>query len=158
MSNLKSKLLSIAPILFCLSGFSQTPKTVDSLEAQLQACLDKGQFMLGCADWFYSQMDALLNVEYKKLRAKCDSVQKVNLKSDQLKWLIARDKQFKFNRQKVHKEAKKGGYDGGQDEEMILIEKNAMFLRERVIELINKTPDSYSADKYKSKNYKISTE
>lgn len=114
--------------------------------------------MLDCANKFYSQMDSLLNLQYKKLRAKCDSVQKVNLKDDQLRWLAVRDKQFRFNKQKVHKEAKDNGYDSGQDERMIVTDKNVMFVKERVIELIAKTPDSYSADKYKGKNYKVSTE
>lgn len=103
-------------------------------------------------------MDSLLNVQYKKLRSKCDSVQKVNLKNDQQKWLAVRDKQFKFNKQQVNKDAKDNGYNGGQDEVMILMDKNAKFVKDRVIELINQTPDSYSAKKYKSKTYKVSTE
>ena len=101
-------------------------------------------------------MDSLLNLQYKKLRTKCDSIQKINLKDDQIKWLAVRDKQFKYNRQQVHKEAKESGYDGGQDEIMILTDKNTMFVKDRVIELISKSPNSYSADKYKSKLYKIS--
>lgn len=151
MTKFKIKFLSIVFIFFCLTGFSQTAKTIDILESQYQACLDKGEFMLGCSEKFYFQMDSLLNVEYKKLRAKCDSTQKVNLKDDQVKWLAIRDKQFKFNRQQVHKEAKESGYEGGQDEIMILTDKNAMFVKDRVIELIGKKPDSYSADKYKRK-------
>ena len=158
MTRFKIKFLSIVFIFFCLTGFSQTAKTIDTLESQYQACLDKGEFMLGCSERFYFQMDSLLNVQYKKLRAKCDSTQKVNLKDDQVKWLAIRDKQFKYNRQQVHKEAKEGGYEGGQDETMILTDKNAMFVKDRVIELMGKKPDSYSADKYKSKTYIISTE
>ena len=114
--------------------------------------------MLDCAEKFYAQMDSLLNLQYKRLRAKCDSVQKVNLKDDQLGWLAVRDKQFQFNKQKVHKEAKDYGYDSGQDEIMILTDRNAMFVKERVIELIAEAPDSYSADKYKGKNNKVSKE
>ena len=114
--------------------------------------------MLGCSERFYFQMDSLLNIQYKKLRSKCDSVQKINLKDDQIKWLAVRDKQFKYNKQQVNKEAKESGYDGGQDEKMILTDKNAMFVKDRVVELLNKTLDNYSTDKYKSKSYKISTE
>jgi len=141
-----------------LTGFSQTIKTIDSLETQYQACLDKGQFMFDCAYKFYSQMDSLLNIQYKNLRSKCDSVQKVNLKDDQLRWLAVRDKQFQFNKQKVNKEAKGNGYNGGQDEIMILTEKNAMFVKDRVIYLIGKTPDSYSVGIYKGNTYKVSKE
>ena len=158
MTKLKLKSISIIFIFTCLTGFSQTEKTIDSLESQHQACLDKGEFMLGCSEKFYFQMDSLLNSQYKRLRAKCDSTQKVNLKDDQIKWLAVRDKQFKYNKQQVHKEAKENGYDGGQDETMILTDKNATFVKDRVVELLHKSPDKYSADKYKSKSYKVSTE
>ena len=79
-------------------------------------------------------------------------------KDDQIKWLAARDKQFKYNRQHVHKEAKESGFEGGQDEIMILTDKNSMFVRDRVVELLNKLPNNYSANKYKGKTYKVSTE
>lgn len=158
MTNLKSKFLTITFGFFCLTGYSQTLNTINNLEREYQKCLDKGQFMLGCANTFYSQIDSLLNLQYKKLRSNCDIVQKVNLKNDQLKWLAVRDKQFQFNKQQVQKEAKANGYKGGQDEIMVLTDKNAIFVKERVIELINKKPEDYSADKYKSKTYKIFTE
>jgi len=133
----------------CLTGFAQTLKTIDSLETQHQTCLDKGEYMLGCSKTFYSQMDSLLNVQYKKLRSKCDSIQKEYLKDEQLEWLSNRDKQFSQTQKQVNKEAKKNGYDGGQDETMILTDKNAMFVKQRVIELIKATPNNYSANNYK---------
>jgi uncharacterized protein YecT (DUF1311 family) len=156
MTELKSKFTTIIFIFVCSSGFSQTTKTIEGLESQYQVCLDKGKSMLGCSEKFYFQMDSLLNVQYKKLRAKCDSIQKINLKDDQIKWLAVRDKQFKYNRQQAHKAAKESGDDGGQDETMILTDKNAMFVKDRVVELVNKLPDSYSTDTYKSKSYKVS--
>ena len=149
MTNLKFKFL-IVFIFICLTTFSQTKKTIDTLETQYQACLDEGQFMLGCSETFYFQMDSLLNLEYKKLRSKCDSIQKENLKDEQLKWLSKRDKQFKKNQQQEHKDAKEGGYDGGQDETMMLTDDNAKFVKERVLELMNSSPENYSAGKYKS--------
>jgi uncharacterized protein YecT (DUF1311 family) len=139
MIKLKFNFLIIISIFTCLTGFSQTAKTIDSLESQHQSCLDKGEFMLGCTERFYFQMDSLLNVLYKKLRSKCDSIQKENLKDEQLQWLSKRDKQFRENQKQVHKEAKEKGYDGGEIETMILIDKNAMFVKERVIELLNRT-------------------
>lgn len=139
MMKLKLNFLIIISIFTCLTGFSQTAKTIDSLESQHQSCLDKGEFMLGCTERFYFQMDSLLNVLYKKLRSKCDSIQKENLKDEQLQWLSKRDKQFRENQKQVHKEAKEKGYDGGEIETMILIDKNAMFVKERVIELLNRT-------------------
>jgi uncharacterized protein YecT (DUF1311 family) len=156
MASLKFQFI-IVFILICLTTFSQTKKTIDSLETQYQTCLDKGQFMLGCSETFYFQMDSLLNLQYKKLRSKCDSIQKENLKDEQLQWLSKRDKQFKQNQQQEHKDAKEGGYDGGQDETMMLTDDNAKFVKERVLELINSVPQNYSADKYKSNFSKTHT-
>lgn len=139
-------------ILFCLTsltGFAQTNNVVDTLEDQYQACLDKGEGMLGCSDLFYRQMDSLLNLQYKKLRSMCDNVQKSNLKAQQLKWLSKRDKQFKQNQVETKKAAQESGYDGGEIETMTLIDKNAMFVKARVIELMNSSPKDYSAKTYK---------
>lgn len=154
MTKLKLNFLTIIFIFTCLTGFSQTAKTIDSLESQYQACLDKGEFMLGCSERFYLQMDSLLNVQYKKLRSKCDSMQKENLKDEQLQWLSKRDKQFRENQKQVHKEAKEKGYDGGEIETMILTDKNAMFIKKRVIEIINSSAQNYSADVYHKKYVK----
>lgn len=149
MTDLKFIISSVIFTFSCLTGFAQTQKTIDSLETQYQTCLDKGQYMLGCSKLFYSQMDSLLNVRYKKLRSMCDSVQKENLKDEQLEWLSSRDKQFIQNQRQVNKEAKKDGYTGGQDETMILTDTNANYVKQRVIKLINSSPNNYSADKYK---------
>lgn len=149
MTDLKFKILLIIFCFTCLTGFSQTLKTIDSLQTQYQLCLDKGENMLGCSKMFYYQMDSLLNLRYKKLRLTCDSIQKENLKDEQLEWLAKRDKQFIKNQKHTNKEAKKDGYDGGQDERMILTDTNAMFVKQRVVELLNATALNYSADKYK---------
>jgi uncharacterized protein YecT (DUF1311 family) len=151
MIKIKLNFLIIIFIFTCFTGFSQTAKTIDSFESQHQACLDKGEFMLGCTERFYFQMDSLLNVLYKKLRSKCDSIQKENLKDEQLQWLSKRDKQFRKNQKQVHKEAKEKEYDGGEIETMILTDKNAMFVKERVIELLNSTLENYSEHTYKRK-------
>lgn len=135
--------------LSSMTGFTQTLKTIDSLEIQLQNCLDEGEYMLGCSKLFYFQMDSILNVRYKQLRFMCDSVQKENLKDEQLEWLAKRDRQFNLNKQQVNKEAKKDGYEGGQNETMFLTEKNASYVKQRVVELIKVAPENYSADKYK---------
>lgn len=117
-------------------GFSQTKKTVDSLQNEEQKCLDKGQYMLGCSLNFYDQMDSLLNVVYFKLYHSLDTINQTNLKREQKRWLVKRDNIFKLNSQKIHKEAVKEGFDGGQDERMIIAEKNAIVVKQRVLELI----------------------
>ncbi|UAY52965.1 lysozyme inhibitor LprI family protein [Ferruginibacter albus] len=147
MTNLKIIKITFLFCLTYLAGFSQTIKTIDSLETQYQSCLDQGDRMLRCSETFYYQIDSLLNVRYKKLRSMCDSTQKKNLKSEQLAWLSKRDKQFKSYRQQVYKEAKKGGYNGGEDETMIITDKNAQFVKARLIELIKSLPKDYSIAK-----------
>lgn len=117
-------------------SFSQKFKIVDSLESKYQACLDKGQAMLSCANTFYGQMDSLLNLQYQKLIRQMETVEGAKLKSEQRKWLAERDKQFVLFKQQVHKEAVDNGFDGGQDEQMILTERKAMFVKHRVIELL----------------------
>lgn len=117
-------------------SFSQKFKIVDSLENKYQSCLDKGQNMLGCANTFYGQMDSLLNLQYKKLLSKMGAADGARLKNEQRKWLAERDKQFALLKQQVHKEAVDNNFAGGQDEQMILTERKAMFVKQRVVELL----------------------
>lgn len=149
MPKLKKILISITICVFSLTISAQTNTTLQTLQNQYQACLDRGQNMLGCSKTFYLQMDSLLNIYYKKLRSSCDSSQKENLQDEQLEWLGKRDKYFNQNHQQTKKEAKKDGYDGGQDEQMIIIDKNAMFVKERVFELNTANSKNYSPENYK---------
>ena len=132
-----------------LTGFSQTDKTVNILETKYQNCLDKGEFMLGCTEIFYQEMDSLLNFYYNRLRYSCDSFQKENLKDEQLIWLEKRDNKFKLNKKITKQEAKKLGYEGGQIEQMTLIDMNANFVRNRVVELSKIKAENYSPQNYK---------
>ncbi len=124
-------------------------KTIDSLETQYKLCLDKEQNVIDCSKLFYYQMDSLLNFRYKKLRLTCDSIQKENLKDEQLEWLTKRDKQFIKNLKQTNNETQKQGHNGGQDERIIFTNTSAMFIKLRVIELLNASSINYSADKYK---------
>lgn len=144
MKTLKAILTITLLCQFSTLCMSQTTKTIDSLETKCQECLDRGEFMLGCSEMFYYQMDSILNIRYKLLRSRSNATQKSNLKTEQLKWLAKRDKQFAINKQKVHKQAVIDEMDGGQDEMMILTQKNADFIKARVIELLKKTPDDYN--------------
>lgn len=100
--------------------------------------------MAGCSKTFYLQMDSILNVQYKKLYSQCDSIQKKNLHQNQGTWILERDKLFERMRQQLEKDAKKNGYDGGEDEKMILNDKKATFIKKRVVELLNNSPQTYS--------------
>ena len=124
--------LKLTLLLFFIytASFSQTTSTIDKLDSSYQSCLDKGMDMYGCSLHYYNQMDSMLNIVYKQLRAKKDSSQKIILKSKQLKWLSARDKYFK----QVDNEPS-NGLDGN-DRRMAAIDKKALYVEKRVIELI----------------------
>ena len=115
---------------------SQKIKTIDSLENKYQSCLDKGQNMLGCTKTFYAQMESLLNLLYKKLLSKMGTAEGARFKNNQREWLKERDKQFVLFKEQMHKEAVNIEVDGGQDEQMILADKKAQFVKQRVVELL----------------------
>lgn len=116
--------------------FSQKFKIVDSLESKYQSCLDKGQAMPGCANSFYGQMDSLLNLQYRKLISQMGTAEGARLKNEQRQWIAERDKHFVLLKQQVHKEAVDNGFAGGQDEQMILTERKASYVKHRVVELL----------------------
>ena len=134
------KVTTIFALVFLIvtQSFSQTKKTIDSLQNEEQKCLDKGEYMLGCLLDFYDQMDSLLNVVYFKLYYSLDTSNQSKLKKEHKFWLTKRDNIFKLNTQKVHKEAVKEGFDGGQDERMILAEENVTVVKQRVLKLIER--------------------
>lgn len=140
----KMKLLIGFVILSSYMGISaQNSKTVEYLEKQCQLCLDKGLYMLGCSQQYYYQMDSLMNVVYKELRSSCDSIQKKNLKLEQLKWLKKRDGIFKKNLVEVQKENRINNFIP-QDDEMIMIQGNGDFVKERVLKLMKMQSKDYS--------------
>jgi uncharacterized protein YecT (DUF1311 family) len=111
----------------------QTVKTMESLEDSYQACLDKGINMLDCSKTYFQQMDSMLNLVYKKRRKKMSPSQASNLKIEQLKWLSKRDKYFKEITLGPEEKAL-----GEKDREMVIMDKKADFVRDRVLELIKK--------------------
>ena len=127
-------------IIFITLSFncnSQTLKTIEKIETSYQNCLDKGDNMKGCSVEYYKKADNLLNVAYKKLKLKLSNEEQSSLKAEQLEWLKKRDKYF----QKVYSETKKEGdfIEGSNDFDMIVIDKKADFVFERVKVLIKRT-------------------
>jgi len=136
-------LLAIVFISFCpVIGFTQTVKTIDSLEESNQHCLDERKYMLGCEKHFYLQMDSMLNVVYFKLCASLSNQEKVTLKKEQKLWLKARDAYFEktlatFKENNPGK-SPYGSAFGAQDDAMFMYNDNAAFVQERVIALIKR--------------------
>jgi uncharacterized protein YecT (DUF1311 family) len=131
------KSITIILIMLSFNCNSQTVKTIEKIELSYQNCLDKGDNMKGCSVEYYKKADSLLNVAYKKLRLKLSIEEQSSLKTEQLEWLKKRDKYF----QKVYSETKKEGdfIEGSNDFDMIVIDKKAEFVFERVKVLIKRT-------------------
>ncbi|CAD0004516.1 lysozyme inhibitor LprI family protein [Flavobacterium chungangense] len=131
------KSITIILIILSFNCNSQTLKTIEKIESSYQICLDKGDNMKGCSVEYYKKSDSLLNVAYKKLKQKLSIEKQSSLKTEQLEWLKKRDKYF----QKVYSETKKEGdfIEGSNDFDMIVIDKKAEFVFERVKLLIKRT-------------------
>lgn len=123
-------------ILFLISFYShsQENKAIQKLNKELQKCLDDTQNnMLNCTLEYYTKIDEQLNITYKKIRATLNQPEQEKLKNQQLTWLKKRDQYFKKVKAETAKEL--DGENESQDYRMICSHKNALFVRDRIIEL-----------------------
>lgn len=120
--------------LISSSSYSQENKTIQKLDKELQNCLDNTQNnMLNCTLEYYDKIDDQLNVTYKKIRATLSKPEQEKLKSQQLAWLKKRDLYFKKVKAETAKEL--DGENESQDYRMICSHKNALFVKDRILEL-----------------------
>ncbi|MEO5776524.1 MAG: lysozyme inhibitor LprI family protein [Flavobacterium sp.] len=91
--------------------------------------------MKKCSYGYLHKSDSLLNVVYNKVKLKLNSTQKAKLKKEQLAWLKKRDAYF----DKVIKSTL-NGEEGliGDDLRMVIADKEADFVFDRVEELIRR--------------------
>jgi len=123
-------------ILFLISfySYSQENKAIQKLDTELQKCLDDTQNnMLNCTLEYYTKIDEQLNITYKKIKATLSKTEQEKLKNQQLAWLKKRDQYFKKVKIETAKEL--DGENASQDYRMICSHKNALFVRDRIIEL-----------------------
>ncbi|QOG03277.1 lysozyme inhibitor LprI family protein [Flavobacterium sp. MDT1-60] len=119
-------------ISFC--SYSQESKEIQKLEIELQKCLDDTQNnMLNCTIEYYNKIDKQLNITYNKIRPTLSKSEQEQLKSKQLAWLKKRDQYFKKVEVETAKEL--DGENSSQDYRMICSHENALFVRDRIIEL-----------------------
>ena len=131
------QILILATLTFLpLISSSQTVEQLNSLESKYQLCLDEGIDMLSCSKRYYFQMDSVLNVVYVSLRKAMTDTEKETLKKEQLKWLSSRDAYFKKKDAEFSKNFQSGEW--GSDMAMITYGDKADYVKERVVELINK--------------------
>lgn len=123
------------PLCICMNVFAQTNKAdVDSLEKRYQHCLAEGKSQYNCALQYYSQMDSLLTTVYRQLYDNLDNNRRTTLQISQTQWEEKRENYFKDIDLRVEKKRPKTL--AGLDDDMIVTDNKATFLRKRVIELL----------------------
>jgi uncharacterized protein YecT (DUF1311 family) len=123
------------PLCICLNVFAQTnKKTVDSLEKRYQQCLGEGRSTYNCALQYYTQMDSLLNTVYHQIYSTLDINRRESLEVSQAQWVEKKEAYFKNIDIRVEK--KRPLTLRGLDDDMIVTDNKAAYLRTRVIELL----------------------
>ena len=128
-------LLLLMPLCISLNVFSQVSKTtVDSLELRYQHCLGDGNNVYNCALQYYTQMDSLLNTVYRQLYSKLDNNRRESLQVSQQVWVER--KEAYFRNIEIRAEKKRPLTLPGLNDDMIVTDNKAEYLKVRVIELL----------------------
>jgi uncharacterized protein YecT (DUF1311 family) len=131
---MKSFILCL-PLCISLSAFAQTNKTtVDSIEIRYQQCLSQGNTPYQCARAYYAQMDSLVNTVYLQLYNKMDNTHRESLAASQEQWTEKKEAYFREIEQRADK--KRPLTLAGLDDDMIVTDNKAAYLKHRVIELL----------------------
>ncbi|MBW8686070.1 lysozyme inhibitor LprI family protein [Chitinophaga rhizophila] len=120
-----------------MNVFAQTNKVaIEAIERNYQDCLSEGSDHYNCAVQYYAQMDSLLNTVYHQLYENLDTIRRHSLELSQQQWKEKRENYFKEIDVRVEK--KRPMTLAGLDDDMIVTDNKAAFLRRRVMELISK--------------------
>ena len=142
MAALKFIFTSLALYAVSFTGYTQSVKTIDSLQEHYQNCLDNGKNISGCSIMFYRQMDSMFNIVYNKLRLSLNPAQQTSLAKEQTNWLTKRDRYFKTTLGKLKKANQlrvvKGMQPNSKDDMMLMCDANGEFVKSRVVALIKK--------------------
>jgi len=111
---------------------AQLHKTIDSLQAIEQSCLDSGINMNNCLYNFRHQMDSILNVVYNSIRSNLNSTQKEKLKNEEVAWL----KKRKDNYHESYIESTSIDIRGAAG--MMACKSDANFIIDRIYSIIKK--------------------
>jgi uncharacterized protein YecT (DUF1311 family) len=130
------RILLCLPLCFSLNiVFGQVNKTsVDSLELRYQQCLGEGKSTYNCALQYYAQMDSLLSTVYRQLYSKLDNNRRELLEVSQNQWEEKKEAYFRNIDMRVEK--KRPLTLSGLDDDMIVTDNKASYLKTRVIELL----------------------
>ncbi|PSK91542.1 lysozyme inhibitor LprI family protein [Taibaiella chishuiensis] len=121
-----------------VTGSAQTLQTIRDIEAVTQRHLDEGINMLGYTSGLYMQMDSLLNLVYKQLKQQLSPAGAAQLKQEQRQWLRQRDRHFQQLYSETAKESGTERSAWGEIEYLGIYYAEAVFVKERVIQLIKR--------------------
>ncbi|PXY02340.1 hypothetical protein DF185_06745 [Marinifilum breve] len=131
-------LILVTLIIGCSSSIADDyRKTLDSLEKQHQTELNKGERMMHLEKEYELVMDSMLNIVYKDLMLKLNETEKKNLRTEQREWIKKRDVEFKKLWKSIDEMITEIGF-APQDERMFVYSQKANFVRNRVLELVDK--------------------
>lgn len=131
-----SKIYFLIFIIFFLfiynNSNAQLRRTIDSLQAIEQSCLDSGIGMANCSCEFSHQMDSILNIVYKNIQTNLGTSQKTALKKEELLWLKKREINDKNSRKSAENEFAHSSII------MIACHDDAGFVIDRIFSIIKK--------------------
>jgi|GEM_PF-6804951 len=113
---------------------AQSKGDIDKLYSDCQRCLDNTGYTERCSSLLYNSLDSLLNKAYQQLQHTLTKDQKQQLVTEQKAWLKQRDQYFT----KVKAEAEQQNPPDTEVTSTFILEKENEFVRNRIIELINK--------------------
>lgn len=139
--SLQMKFMAKTTVIICIAILSisfgdhrlnaQMRNAIDSLTTVEQSCLDSGGRMIDCSYRFYLQMDSILNTVYKCIRTNLNTGQAETLKKEQRLWLKKRTAYLRESNEEI----KSDGIQGS-DARMIIYDKDAKFIQDRIFALI----------------------
>jgi uncharacterized protein YecT (DUF1311 family) len=135
---MKFKIFILSVILqYCfINTQCQTVQDINNLEGANKTCIDSAKNQLHCSREYYFKMDSILKVAYFNLSSSIDNNLRKYLKKEQLGWLKKRDKYFVKQNEEARKNEKRG--KAPVEMYMKVLQNDAEFIKERVLELINR--------------------
>jgi hypothetical protein len=117
------------------------------LSKKQEDCLGEGANMSSCWYEYAESLKELLEKEYADLRNRCNEEQKKNLTNEQIKWTMKMKKDVDDFQKMAVKEA--GMYTEIVD--LRVAGEIAVHTEERLIQIVNATPEDYSNENYKKR-------
>lgn len=128
-------LLLCLPLCISLTVLGQTRKSaVDAIELRYQECLSQGGSSYSCALAYYQEMDSLLAAVYNQVYNNLDNPRRETLELAQAQWTEKKEAYFKDI--EVRAEKKRPLTLAGLDDDMIITDNKAAYLKRRVIDLL----------------------